>query len=114
MAMRRRVSRIRRQHIQGRATDSRVVERDRGDTTVTSEREDTRPYEHLALGTRYDAAMRRGLILGATSASAATVAVLPAWGGDRLHRVGRNPEKRAGVVRGGGEPPQVTSQQAKF
>ena len=42
--------------------------------------------------------MERVLILGATSAIAAEVAVLHARRGDRLHLVGRNPAKLAAVV----------------
>lgn len=43
--------------------------------------------------------MQRVLILGATSAIAAEVAVRHARRGDRLHLVGRNPEKLAEVAR---------------
>lgn len=43
--------------------------------------------------------MERVLILGATSAIAAEVAVLHARRGDRLHLVGRNPDKLAAVAR---------------
>jgi short-subunit dehydrogenase len=43
--------------------------------------------------------MQRTLILGATSAIAAEAAVLHATRGDRLHLVGRNPDKLADVAR---------------
>jgi NAD(P)-dependent dehydrogenase (short-subunit alcohol dehydrogenase family) len=42
--------------------------------------------------------MRRVLLLGATSAIAAEAAVLYARRGDRLHLVGRNPDKLAAVA----------------
>lgn len=42
--------------------------------------------------------MKRVLLLGATSAIAAEVARIHAGRGDRLHLVGRNPEKLAGLV----------------
>jgi decaprenylphospho-beta-D-erythro-pentofuranosid-2-ulose 2-reductase len=43
--------------------------------------------------------MQRVLLLGATSAIAAEVALIHALRGDRLHLVGRNPDKLAGVAR---------------
>jgi short-subunit dehydrogenase len=58
--------------------------------------------------------MQRVLILGATSAIAAEVALIHAGRGDRLHLVGRNPDKLAEVARRCGAPPQVTTQQADF
>jgi len=59
------------------------------------------------------ASPRSVLIFGATSAVAAEVAVLCAERGDRLHLVGRNPEKLAQVARrcAGG---QVSTQTADF
>jgi len=58
--------------------------------------------------------MQRVLILGATSAVAAEVAVLHAARGDRLHLVGRDPRKLAALVSrlGGGE--RVTQASADF
>lgn len=47
----------------------------------------------------YRRAMQRVLVLGATSAIAAEVAVLHAARGDRLHLVGRNPDKLAELAR---------------
>lgn len=47
----------------------------------------------------YTNGMQRVLILGATSAVAREIAVLHARRGDRLHLVGRDPEKLASVVR---------------
>lgn len=51
--------------------------------------------------------MQRVLILGATSTIAAEVAAIHAARGDRLHLVGRNPEKLAAVV---GRCPGATSE----
>ncbi|HYP76888.1 MAG TPA: SDR family NAD(P)-dependent oxidoreductase [Polyangiaceae bacterium] len=58
-------------------------------------------------------ATRQVLILGATSAVAAEVAVLCAARGDRLHLVGRNPDKLAEVARRCA-PAQVSTQTADF
>src|SRR5436190_14313967 len=58
-------------------------------------------------------APRQMLIFGATSAIAAEVAVLCAARGDRLHLVGRNPDKLADVARRCA-PAQVTTQLADF
>lgn len=57
--------------------------------------------------------MERVLILGATSAIATEVAVRHARRGDRLHLVGRNPEKLAEVARRCA-PADVTTSQADF
>jgi decaprenylphospho-beta-D-erythro-pentofuranosid-2-ulose 2-reductase len=56
---------------------------------------------------------RQVLIFGATSAVAAEVAVLCAARGDRLHLVGRNPDKLAEVARRCA-PAQVSTQTADF
>jgi decaprenylphospho-beta-D-erythro-pentofuranosid-2-ulose 2-reductase len=56
---------------------------------------------------------RQVLIFGATSAVAAEVAVLCAARGDRLHLVGRNPDKLAEVARRCAAAP-VTTQTADF
>lgn len=58
-------------------------------------------------------AMRRVLILGATSAIAAEAAVLYARRGDRLHLVGRDPDKLAAVADRCG-PSQVSTDAADF
>ena len=55
---------------------------------------------------------KRVLIFGATSAVAAEVAVIHAQRGDRLHLVGRSPEKLAAVVARCGS--QATSETADF
>ncbi len=57
--------------------------------------------------------MRRVLLLGATSAIAAEAAVLYARRGDRLHLVGRNPDKLAAVA-ARCAPATVTSATADF
>ncbi len=57
--------------------------------------------------------MQRVLILGATSAVAAEAAVLYARRGDRLHLVGRNPEKLAAVA-ARCAPAEVTTATADF
>ncbi|MEI9939139.1 MAG: SDR family NAD(P)-dependent oxidoreductase [Pseudomonadota bacterium] len=59
------------------------------------------------------AGTRHVLIFGATSAVAAEVAVLYAERGDRLHLVGRNPEKLADVARRCART-RVTTQTADF
>ncbi len=58
--------------------------------------------------------MQRVLVLGATSAIAVEVATIHAARGDRLHLVGRNPDKLAAVARRCGGSAQVTSRQADF
>jgi len=57
--------------------------------------------------------MKRVLLLGATSAIAAEVAVLHAARGDRLHLVGRNPQKLAAVA-ARCAPAHVTTRAADF
>jgi decaprenylphospho-beta-D-erythro-pentofuranosid-2-ulose 2-reductase len=57
--------------------------------------------------------MRRVLVLGATSAIAAEVARLHSERGDRLHLVGRNPDKLAALVKSLTHS-QVTSSSADF
>jgi short-subunit dehydrogenase len=57
--------------------------------------------------------MQRVLILGATSAVAREIAVLHARRGDRLHLVGRDPEKLASVVRAC-EGAECSSERADF
>ena len=58
--------------------------------------------------------MQRVLILGATSAIAAEVALIHAARGDRLHLVGRNPSKLADVARRCPGGPDITTATADF
>ncbi len=58
-------------------------------------------------------AVQRVLILGATSAIAAEVALIHAARGDRLHLIGRNPTKLAGVIQRCAGP-DVTTAAADF
>lgn len=58
--------------------------------------------------------MQRVLVLGATSAVAREFALLHGARGDRLHLVGRNPEKLAAVVEACRGANTVTSQRADF
>lgn len=58
--------------------------------------------------------MQRVLVLGATSAIAAEVALLHLGRGDRLHLVGRSAEKLAALVQRAGGGERVTTRQCDF